>query len=228
MEIRVKDFEESGLYLLIPGGGRIVLTRKKIEAFARTFESNLDRLPAEIKEAVAFAACPVCPEKATAKFCHALPATLAFFEELKGFNSYDKVGAVYKGNEQTLVLVPNTTMQEALQFVALFSLMYYCEVGREYWKYFAGIQPLMDPEEMLTRIHLNIYRDCKGDERKIDEVLRRFGKEIACTCECQVDRLRLICKDDALMNAFARTQAQIELLVMTKGEQLEPPRGSVL
>jgi len=58
-------------------------------------------------------------------------------------------------------------MQEALQFVAIFSLMYYCEVGKQYWKFFLGIHPLMDPEEMITRIHLNIYWDCKGDKQKV-------------------------------------------------------------
>ena len=221
MEIRVGEFKQSGLYLLFSGGKRIVLTREKIEAFAQSFESNLDQIPAEVRGAVAFKACPVCPEKDRAKFCHALPATLAFFDELKGLNSFDHVGAVYKGREQVLVLVPETTMQEALQFVVIFGLMYYCEVGKKYWKYFLGIHPLLRGEEMVARIHLNIYWDCKGDKRKIDEVLRSFSNDITCICRCQVERLGLICKDDALMNAFVNTQAQIELLAMTKGDLLE-------
>jgi hypothetical protein len=221
MEIRVDDFKESGLYLLFPAGRRIVLTREKIEAFTRAFESNLDQLPADIRRAAAFQACPVCPEKGRAKFCHALPATLAFFEELKGFKSYDKVDAVYKGREQGLVLVPKITMQVALQFVVILSLMYYCEVGKQYWKYFLGTHPLLSPEEMVTRIHLNIYWDCKGDKQKIDDVLRSFDDDITCTCRCQVKRLALICKDDALMNAFVNTQAQIEWLAAAKDTLLE-------
>jgi hypothetical protein len=221
MEISVKDFKDSGLYLLFSDGRQIVLTREKIESFARIFESNLDSLPVQIKGAVAFAACPVCPEKETAKFCHALPATMAFFEELKDFNSFDRVGAVYKGSSNALVLVPNITMQEALQYVAIYSLICYCEVGKNYWKYFLGIQPLMGPEEMLNRILLNVYRDCRGNQKKLDEVLRSFGSEITCTCQCQVERLRLVCKNDALINAFARTQAQIEFLAMADGDELE-------
>ena len=178
MEIRVNDFKQSGLYLLFPEGRRIVLTREKIEAYAHAFETNLDQIPVEVRGAVAFQACAVCPEKDRAKFCHALPATLAFFEELKGFKSFDNVAAVYKGREPGLVLAPETTMQEALQFVVIFSLMYYCEVGKQYWKYFLGIHPLLRPEELITRIHLNIYWDCKGDKPKVDEVLRAFGDEI--------------------------------------------------
>jgi len=221
MEIRVNDFKQSGLYLLFPEGRRIVLTREKIEAYAHAFETNLDQIPVEVRGAVAFQACAVCPEKDRAKFCHALPATLAFFEELKGLKSFDNVAAVYKGREPGLVLVPETTMQEALQFVVIFSLMYYCEVGKQYWKYFLGIHPLLRPEELITRIHLNIYWDCMGDKQKVDEVLRSFGNEITCTCRCQVQRLGLICKNDALMNAFVNTQAQIEWLALTKDALLE-------
>jgi len=221
MVFRVDEFKQSGLYLLFPGGKRIVLTREKIEAFAHIFESNLDQIPAEIRAAAAFPACPVCPEKDRAKFCHALPATLAFFNELKGFKSFDNVGAVYRGRKQDLALVPKTSMQEALQFVAIFSLMYYCEVGKQYWKFFLGIHPLMGPEELITRIHLNIYWDCKGDKQKVDKILRSFGDEIICTCRCQVKRLGLICKNDALMNAFVNTQSQIEWLVMAKDDRLE-------
>ena len=221
MAISADDFGQTGLYLLLPGEKRIVLTREKIETFAHTIESNLDQIPVEIRSAVAFRACPVCPERERARFCHALPATLAFFEELKDFKSYDHIGAVYKGPGRDLVWVPETTMQEALQFVAIFSLMYYCEIGRQYWKYFLGIHPLLGPEEMVTRIHLNIYWDCQGDQSKIDGVLRVFADEITCTCRCQVERLRLICKSDALVNAFVNTQAQIEWLAMSQGAVLE-------
>jgi hypothetical protein len=198
-----------------------VLSREKIEAFAHNFESNLDQIPAEIRCAVAFQACPVCPEKDTAIFCHALPATLAFFEELNEYQSFENVSAVYRDDDRSLILVPRTTMQEALQYVVIFSLLYYCEVGKQYRKYFLGVHPLMSPDEMITRIHLNIYWDCLGDKQKIEEVLGIFGAEIACTCRCQVERLGLICKNDALMNAFAHTQAQIQWLVMIKDEHLQ-------
>ncbi|HUL53004.1 MAG TPA: hypothetical protein VLT83_06300 [Opitutaceae bacterium] len=221
MEVRFEDFPQNGLYLLFPDGRRIALTRERIESFARLFESNLDQLPADVRTAAAFRACPVCPEKERAKFCHALPATLAFVEELKGFRSYDKVCAVYRAGARSLVWVPETTMQEALQFVAILSLMYYCEVGRQYWRFFLGIHPLLDARELITRLHLNIFWDCRGDQQKVDQILRAFGNDITCTCRCQVDRLALVCKEEALMNAFVNTQAQIETLATSKGALLE-------
>jgi hypothetical protein len=221
MDFRAEEFGQAGLYLLFPGARRIVLTREKIRSFAREFESGLDRLPAKVRNAASFQACPVCPERGQAKFCHALPATLAFFEELQEFRSYDAVCAVYRGPERSLVWVPETTMQEALQFVVMFSLLHYCEVGQKYEKYLQGVHPLMTSVEFIARLHLNIYWDCKADRRKIEQVLETFADEITCTCRCQVKRLQLVCKYDALVNAFVNTQAQIELLATTKGDLLE-------
>lgn len=221
LEIGADDFKENGLYLLFPGGRRIALTRERIDSFSHFFKSNLDQIPAGIRAAAAFQACPVCPEKDSAIFCHALPATLAFFEELKGVKSFDDVAAIYKGRGPSLVFIPKTTMQEALQFVVILSLLYYCEIGQQYRKYFLGVHPLMSPDEVITRIHLNIFWDCKGDTQKVNDVLRAFRDEITCTCRCQVNRLRLICKDDTLMNAFVNTQVQIERLAASKGGMVD-------
>ena len=221
MEIKTSDFPKRGLYLLFPDGRRINLTRDKVESYARNFEANLHQLPPAIRGAVDFQACPVCPEKDRALFCHALPGTLAFFDEVKEFKSFDHVTAVYRGRGNNLVLAPNITMQEALQYVAAYSLLYYCEIGRQYWKYFRGVHPLLDPGDMISLVHLNMYWDTHGDKQKLDEVLLRFNHDITCTCICQVKRLALICKDDALKNAFVNVQGQIELLAVTQGAMLE-------
>lgn len=217
MEINTDDFNERGLYLLLPEGRRIALTQARVETFAHSFETNLDRIPPEIQNAVHFQACPVCPEKGRALFCHALPATLAFLAELKDFRSHDQVGAVYRGAEPGLVCVPETTMQDALQYVVMLSLLDYCETGLKYGKFFQGTHPLMGSKELLARVHLNIHWDCRGDGPRIKEVLHAFAEEITCTCRCQVQRLRLISERDALINAFVNVQTQIEFLAISKG-----------
>ena len=217
MEINTDDFNERGLYLLLPEGRRIALTQARVEAYAHSFEANLDRIPPEIQSAVHFQFCPVCPEKGRALFCHALPATLAFLADLKDFSSHDRVGADYRGPEPGLVCVPETTMQEALQYVVSLSLLEYCEVGLKYARFFHGTHPLMRSTEMLARVHLNIHWDCQGDGPRIKEVLRAFTNEITCTCRCQVERLRLISDHDALINAFVNLQTQIEFLSLSKG-----------
>ena len=215
------DFEKSGLYLLFPDGRRIALTHERIHSFAQTFKSNLEQLPERIRGAAAFEPCPVCPERDQAVFCHALPPALAFVEELEGFNSYDRVGALYRGSGPGLVWIPDISMREALQFAAIMSLMSYCEVGRKYWKFFLGIHPLQDLHGLTARIHLNILWDCHGDRQKADQVLEKFAAEVNCTCRCQVDRLNLVCKSDVLTSAFVNIQNKIEYLAMCKGALLD-------
>ena len=59
--------------------------------------------------------------------------------------------------------VARTSVHRALQYISILSLMYYCEVGREYFKYFSGVIPFMDPLPIVERVYLNIYWDLHGD-----------------------------------------------------------------
>jgi hypothetical protein len=222
MEFSLENYPVSGVYLHLPDGRLIAITREKIKAFARNFEAKLDNIPAHLRDAVDFHPCSICPERNRARSCHALPATLAFVDELAGLKSFHSVTAVYRGPESTLVVAPNTTMQEALQFVAALSLMYHCEVGKKYWKYFLGVHPLQNPDEVSTRIYLNIFWECHGNQEAVDWVLRTFKEEITTTSACQANRLRLIVQDDALLNAFAIVQSQIACLTVPREARPAP------
>jgi hypothetical protein len=220
MDITLDKYPQNGIYLHLPDGRLIAVTRDKVEAFARSFEANLDQFSDNVRQAAAFQACSICPERHRAVFCHALPATLAFVDELRGYKSFQKVTAVYRGPEPTLAIAPNTTMQEALQFVAILGLMYHCEVGKKYWKYFQGVHPLQSADELGARIYLNIYWECHGDQEQVERTLQTFSDEITTIAACQADRLRLVASDDALVNAFVHVQSQIAVLTMTRGNQL--------
>jgi hypothetical protein len=220
VEITLENYPRNGIYLHLPDGRLIAITRDKIEDFARNFEAQLDQMPAHLRKAVDFQACSICPERTRARFCHALPPTLAFVDELAGFKSFHQVTAVYRGPESTLVVAPNTTMQEALLFVAALSLMYHCEVGKKYWKYFMGVHPLQDPDKLSARVYLNIYWECQGNQAAVQEKLEAFVEDITTISSCQANRLRLIVSDDALINAFASVQSQVVCLAMRGGDHL--------
>lgn len=220
MQISLDQYPQDGIYLHLPDGRLIAITREKIKAFARRFEANLDQIPAHLRKAVEFQACSICPERDRALFCHALPPTLAFVDELAGVKSFHNVTAVFRGPEPTLVVAPNTTMQEALQFVAAMSLMNHCEVGKKYWKYFVGVHPLQDPDTLSARVYLNIFWECQGNRAAVQEKLESFTEEITSTSICQVNRLRLIVNDDALINAYASVQSQVVCLAMRGGDQV--------
>lgn len=221
MNLAVRDFNENGLYLIFPDSSRLVLSREKIEQFAAHFLEDPVKVPPSCKKAVDFQACSVCPMKDSDEFCHALRPTLPFLEMIDRYVSFDKVIAVFKGKNSELVHLRNTTMQRALQYVSMLSLIHYCEVGRSYAKYFLGLMPLMEGKEVAERIYLNIYWHCRGDASRIKEIVTKFFEEIKITSACQIKRLNTICKSDPFLNAFAITQAVTELVSMVNDKTLE-------
>ena len=125
-----------------------------------------------------------------------------------------------KGDEKGLCHVSYTSMQRALRYISNLSLMGYCQVGRKYWKYFSGTIPVMGTEEIANRVYLNIYWIHKGDKERVDQVISKLNSEIIITTQNQMERLRLICKNDALLNAFVLTHMTTDVLYENKDTKL--------
>ena len=142
---------------------------------------------------------------------------LWFLDIVDQYVSYDKVIAVYKGNEDHLVHVKATTMQDALKYVSILSLLRYNLVLQKYWKYYYGIIPIMGGREVATRVYLNMYWLHKGNLGEIKEMIKKFGEELRVSSTNQVKRLNLVCKNDAFVNAFVNTQLVTQFLVNIEG-----------
>ncbi len=133
--------------------------------------------------------------------------------------SFDRVLAAYKADDGSLT-VGETSMQEALRHVSTLSLIHYCQVGRQYRKYYSGVSPLSGAEEFATRLYLNIFWAHSGDRDQTEEFITRFNDQIAQTSANQTARLRLICQNDAFMNAFVSAQAIISFLKLAKDSEM--------
>jgi hypothetical protein len=138
---------------------------------------------------------------------------LPFLDIVDQYVSYDEVIAVYKGNEDDLVHVRATTMQNALRYVSILSLLRYNLVLQKYWKYYYGIIPIMGGREVATRVYLNMYWFHKGNLEEMKAIIRTFGEELRVSSTNQVKRLNLVCKNDAFVNAFVNTQLVAQFLV---------------
>jgi hypothetical protein len=182
VNLSLSEYSQKGLYLIFPDSNRLAITEEIVEQFAAQFLEDETKVPACAKKAVEFQSCSICPMKHCGEFCHALLPWLPIVDIVDQYVSYERVRAVFKGDTAETWYVSDRPVQEAIQYVCHLSLMHYCDVGKKYRKYFWGIMPLMEPEE------------------------------IAQTTRCQVERLRLICKNDAFMNAFTHAHAVIELL----------------
>lgn len=219
------EFSEPGLYLVMPDGERVVLTRKVIEQRTQALLDDPEALSPETRAAADYQPCDICPERDTAEICHAILTTLPFLDEIDRYMSYDRVTAIFRDPETHMLMLSETSMQEALQYISILSLVHYCEVGRKYSQFFEGINPLMPQLQIAAAVFRNMYMACQGDLQRISDTLQKMQEELMQTTQCQVKRLRLISKRDAFLNAFVATQSTTELLLMEIRDRLLGMKG---
>lgn len=204
--LKTSQFPEPGLYLLFPDGQRIDLTLRHIEEVTAAYLSDSTLIPASVKAAAAYQLCDICPERHRAKICHAIMPALPFVQRFNSYMSYDLVTAVYREDEQPILQVAETSMQRALQFISILSMTRYCEIGRCYAHNFNGVNPLMPITRIAELVFSNMYVHHQGNLSAIHKEITHMQEQTLTIAGCQINRLRLISKSDALANAFANTQ----------------------
>jgi hypothetical protein len=223
IQLNFDDFDKEGLYILLDDEKRYLLDKESVYRFAETFLEDPEKVPPEIKKSVDFEKCVVCPKRDELGYCHAMMPVLPLLDLSDRYLSYDRVTVVSKtrmfDQPDPVLQVIVTSMQHALKYVSVLSLMYYCEVGQKYWKFFSWIAPLSSVEEIAARVYLNVYWMCRGDQREVDRIIRQFHEEILITSQCLIKRVRLICKSDSFLNAYVLAQMITELLDLM-GENL--------
>ena len=219
--LRLPDYEDTGLYLILKDLRTLSLTQKNIEAITAAYWTDPEKIPQRIKDAAEFQRCTFCPMREKGGFCDALRPVLPLLEVVDDYASFQEVTAVYKGTNAKLYHIADTTMQQALRYVSTLSITGYCQVGRKYLKYFSGILPIMSAVEIANRLYLNLYWIHGGDKKRVDEVIAEFNETITHATQNQAARLRLICKNDAFVNAFALTQIISEVLYTYKDTKLK-------
>lgn len=210
--IDTASFPDPGLYLLWPDGARLNLTRAAIEARARAMLDDPSKIPPHVKAAADYKPCEICPERDTAEICHSIMTTLPFVDDIERYVSFDRVTAVYRGDGQGSLHMVETSLQDALKYLSILSLTAYCEVGKKYESYFAGINPLMAPRDIAAAVLRNIYFEARGDMANVKELVDRMQEEMLLTTRCQMNRLRLISKSDAFLNAFVTVHTTAEFI----------------
>jgi hypothetical protein len=170
---------------------------------------------------VEFQRCPFCPLKGKEDFCDALRPVLPLLDVVDNYVSFDKVLAIYKPNDKRLLHISDTSMQRGLRYVVMLSLMDYCQVGKKYRGYYFGIIPIVGSVELANRLYLNIFWIQGGKIESTEKAISDFNEQIKITTKNQVARLRLICKNDAFLNAFVEAQTIPELLHRAKDTFLQ-------
>lgn len=213
-------FRDPGLYLLWDDATRLDLTAARVHEATERMLADPAQIPESVRAATEYQPCVVCPERETAQICHAIMPALPFLEHVDAYMSYDAVTAVYRAEGEDVLHIRRTTMQEALKHVAILSLVHYCEHGRQFAPYFKDINPLMPPRTIAAAIYRNMHVAFGGDLQAMQTAVSAMGNSILLTTRCQMDRLRLIAKRDAFLNAYVSTQTTTQFLLMDLEEHI--------
>jgi len=211
-DFRLIDFEKEGLYLLFPDSTKLDLTRDNIQKVTESYWQDPAKIPEGARKALEFQKCYFCPHRDKEDICDSIRPVLPLLDMVDKYVSYDEVIAVYKSNEGKLLHVRESTMQDALKYVSMLSLLRYNLVLQKYWKYYFGVIPIMSGKEVAMRVYLNMYWLHQGNLEEVGKIIKRFKEELKISSANQVNRLNLVCRNDAFMNAFVNTQLATQFL----------------
>ena len=155
---QIDKFTEEGLYLILPNGNCICISQNNINNYFKKLWDDGSVFPPHIKRATELDFCEHCPAKySDEEFCVAIRPVLPFLEEVDKYVSHDKVTAIIKTNNPSVISIKHTDLQHALKYVSILSLINYCETNRKFWPYYFGISPFSDMEQVLSQIYVNIF-----------------------------------------------------------------------
>ena len=215
--------QHNGLFVLFDNGDKIDLTEPNVRKAADDLEEQLPSMPPETRTATELEPCAVCPARDTAAICHALPAIIPFLNELRLSKSFDQVTAIFideHENHQKIYHICRTSMQRALQYVAIQSVLYYCEIGKSYHKYFGGVIPFSPAEDIAERIYANIMLEQNGNHDAVLQIIEGMRTNLSTTMQCQLKRVRLVSKNDVFLNAFVNLHLVLDMLAPENLDEL--------
>lgn len=220
VSLNLDKFEDKGLYIIFNPKNILSLTDKIIHDTAENFLSDSSKISNEVKNNLLFQRCNHCPKRQEKTLCDSLRTILPFMDTIDKYKSYDKILILYRGNEKQLYYLSDTTMQVAFQYTAILTLTQYCQFGIRYKTYFYGVVPVMSAPEVAKRIYLNAYFLHKGNEKEINSFIKEFSDGVLISSTRQVERLRLICKNDIFMNSFVTMQMVTQFLTLDIAKEI--------
>jgi len=221
----LNDFKPGVLYLLFPDQKRIEFSSENVCAFAKEYLDSPEHVPDSVRGALDFQRCLVCPQAHQEGYCHALYPYLTIFDEVDKYSSHQQVQVFYLDPVSDCLSVKKTSLQAALQYVSILSVINYCEFGRKYQDYFYMVTPLMKTADIALRVYLNTFWLFGGNKERTMKQLKMFADVLDVTIDCQIKRLRLISKNDAIVNAFILTHVLTEALRGNIDEELKHSFG---
>lgn len=211
LDDRYENLEPDALHLFFENGEKVTFSPREILESTRIAWQNPQVFSDEVKRAVDLEACEICPLRGSVDLCHAIFPVLHFLHFFERHPSYERVTIVMTDGETRGVRIQETTVQNALLHVSILSLTSYCELGHKYHELFYGVGPFLSPDEVVMRLTMNAFWLSRGNKGLAEKRLKDLFQALDVTTRCQMNRIRLITKGDAFLNAFVRTHILTQL-----------------
>ncbi len=204
MDLEDKLYNDEGMYVHCENGTIFNFSRKNVARLADEYWNSPEKLSDEIRHNEFFKTCSVCPYRGKDVMCSSIKPLLPFLENLNDFKSFDPVTLLFR-DENGVVSIKKTDMQNALQYLTDISVFQYCEDMKIYKEYYLGIKPLQSTTEKVQVLLLNIFWKSGGDKDQTRKTIKELQKAIDITTRNCIKRLHLICRSDAFKNAYVKT-----------------------
>ncbi len=216
-----EDFTDPGLYILFKDDNSYHFSPKVIEQLSQEYWGDENKISEKTKGSFEFAKCGFCPDDRSSEICNGLKPLLPLIEMMEKYMSYEEVTAVFRNTDKSLI-VKETTLQVALDYITMLSIMEYCEMTGTFSNYFDGVNPFSNRTVKQTchQIYLNILHENQGNIAKTIKELNFFAERLKSSSNNRIRRLNLITTSDALANSFVRNTLSAQLLNL-KAKNLE-------
>jgi hypothetical protein len=228
VKLELSNFSRRGLYIILENLKQIDFTDENIKKITEYYWNDSDKISYSIRKAVDFQRCDFCQLKNDNDndICNAIKPILPLIDFIKEYKSFDKVTAVYVDNKN-IVHVSYTTMQEALKYLSMISLLDYCLEAKLYKKYYYGVNPLLNPEEIAKRLYINAFW-INRDIIETTKFIKEFTKKMTVTSVNQIKRINQVCQKDSLANAFVNTQLSSMLMSLNIEDSINNDMEKIL
>ncbi len=190
---------QDGLTILFENGESVSISNdfKCDDLYLEQFNS---KIPSDLEKTTSFFRCGSCMTQ-DQTICDGIRPIVPLLEKISHRNSYDPVTAIYKDGDEGHVL--NTTLQHALEGIALMIVTKYCTLTECYSNYYEGIRPLMSTHEVAEKLAMNVLNDCQSNMVRGHLRVKQLDTVLELTAISRNMRLREILKGDAFYNANA-------------------------
>lgn len=205
------NYKENGLYIHLDDGKLILINPSTANEAADRIWNDPKLFSDEKKSNFIFQRCGGCSTQ-DKTLCDGMKVILPIIEELNDRKSYDPVVAIFRNDDE--LVIRHTQLQHALEYIMHMMVTEFCTLSKIYSRYYHGVKPLMQAQEVAEKIFFNIMNDFSNNFELSKLRAKQLDAIIELTSRSRAKRISNLATGDVLLNANANMALPTLLLKM--------------